>query len=501
MAIISLFGFDVSGAQSKSININAQERLNLYVEVRPDPDRTRTALYCTPGLADFVDLGSNPARGIYAVGDYLYVVQNDRLRRINNAGAISATLGTLLTSTGYVSIIDNGLQLLMVDGTYGYVYVFATGEFARLENSQNVVSSGSHSGVSTATGFPTYPSTCAFQGSYFIVSQGGDNQKFYISASYDAFDWDALDFASAEADPDNMIRVIADHGELVLFGEFTTEFWGNTGAQSFPYSAIQGSATEWGLAAKQAVAKFDNSLLFLGRNRQGQVQVVQILGHNVQRVSTHELEARIQEYPTVLDATAFSYMLDGHAMFQINFNSGNESWLYDGASSAVVGMPVWSKVQSFGLGRHRVERAVPYLGRLVGSDFTNGMLYEFDPNLQTDAGDPIVSRVRTRHYFEDDEASTVAQAWLDVETGVGTQTGQGLDPQVMFRYSKDGGHTWSDELWRSLGATGKWRTRPHWNRLGAARNWVYEWSISDPVKRAFINAGLKTNSRKKRVVT
>src|SRR5436190_18030787 len=364
MAIINLFGFDVSGAPSKSLNVSSQERLNLYMEVRLDPDRSRTVLYCTPGLSLFSDMGNAPARGLYAVGDYLYVAQNNFLYRINNAGILE-NIATLQTSSGFVSMVDNGFQLLMVDGSYGYVWVFDTEEFATLQNGSNVVSDGSHNGVSTASSFPENPSTCTFQGSFFIVSQGGASQKFYVSASYDGFDWDGLDFASAESDPDNLVRTVADHGELVQFGQFTTEFWGHNTTESFPYSVIQGSTMEWGLAAKQAVAKFDNSLMFLGRNRQGQVQVVQISGHNAQRVSNHELEAKIQDYATVADATAFSYMIDGHPMFQLNFSSGGESWLYDGASSAAVGVPVWWRMLRYGLLWHRLVCIVYYMGELL----------------------------------------------------------------------------------------------------------------------------------------
>jgi hypothetical protein len=276
---------------------------------------------------------------------------------------------------------------------------------------------------------------------------------------------------------------------------------------NFPFSLIQGSAAEWGIAARQALAKFDNSLLFLGRNRQGQTQVLQLSGHNAVRISNHELESRFEGYPTVADATAFSYMLDGHAMFQINFPSAEESWLYDGASSAVLGVPVWSQVQSAGLGRQRVERVVVYQNRLIGADSQSGKLYALSHDTYTEAGDPIIARVRTRHFFEDNQEVSIAQVWLDAETGVGIGSptaeellGDGVDPHVMFRYSKNHGHTWSAELWRRLGSAGQYLTRCYWNRLGASRDWVFEWTISAPVKVALMNAGLKTISAKKQVV-
>jgi hypothetical protein len=78
---------------------------------------------------------------------------------------------------------------------------------------------------------------------------------------------------------------------------------------------------------------------------------------------------------------------------------------------------------------------------------------------------------------------------MDIEAGVGLETGQGSDPQVMLRYSKDGGHTWSArQLWRTMGAAGAYNTRMRWLNLGNAREWVFEITISDPVTRAVIAA-------------
>jgi len=42
----------------------------------------------------------------------------------------------------------------------------------------------------------------------------------------------------------------------------------------------------------------------------------------------------------------------------------------------------------------------------------------------------------------------------------------GADPQVMLRWSDDGGHTWSNEHWRSMGQIGQTGYRTIWRRLG-----------------------------------
>ena len=66
--------------------------------------------------------------------------------------------------------------------------------------------------------------------------------------------------------------------------------------------------------------------------------------------------------------------------------------------------------------------------------------------------------------------------------------------KVMLRWSDDGGHTWSNEHWASMGAKGEYGTRVIWRRLGMTgklRDRVYEVSGTDPVKIAIMGAELK----------
>jgi hypothetical protein len=84
---------------------------------------------------------------------------------------------------------------------------------------------------------------------------------------------------------------------------------------------------------------------------------------------------------------------------------------------------------------------------------------------------------------------------LDCQSGVGLDgVTQGTDPQVMLRWSDDGGHTWSNEHWASMGRIGVTQTRVIWRRLGTTsklRDRVYEISGTDPVKIAIMGAHLR----------
>jgi hypothetical protein len=325
--------------------------------------------------------------------------------------------------------------------------------------------------------------TVTWQDSYFIVNPP-NSQRFYVSAQNDGLNWDALDFASAESNPDNIVAVSSDNSTLYLFGSVSTEFWSNTGNADFPFSRISGGAIEWGCAAVNTIVKYDNSLAFLAKNRMGQVIIARMNGYLPKRISTPELEYIINNYSAVADATAYSYMLGGHPMLQINFPTGGQSWLYDGLSDC------WSQLQSYNITRHLGEISTNYLDKIIVSDYANGNLYRMNPLSFTDNGNPIAMELISRHIAQDDNRITIDKLQLDMETGVGLANGQGSNPEIMLSISKDGGHEYGTEQWATFGKIGKYKTRAIWRRLGQARDWTFKWRITDPVKRVIFGSSI-----------
>lgn len=455
---VPLFGLGVTG---KSVNVNAQQRLNLYCEVQSDPETNTLAIYGTPGLAASANYGASPARGAYTMKEFRYYVFNDDLIRVAGDGT-NINIGTLLTSTGKVYMSDNGTQLIVVDGPNGYIWNTVTLAFAQI----------------TDMDFPG-ADTVTFMNGYFIVNKPLSAQ-FYISALYDGLSWDALEFATAESNPDDLVRVFADNGQLVLFGGISTEFWGDSGALDFPFARLGSSAIEWGLAARASLAKYDNSMIFLRKNRLGAVQICTIVGYTANPVSTPELDFVIGQYSVVSDAVGFALMKGGHAFYQINFPTENRSWMYDLQSNS------WSQVGDE-FSRHRAELQLQFNDKSYVTDFENGFVYEFSETEYTNNGEQIVKQLICRHQPTGD-FSKFSQLWLEMEAGVGLLSGQGSNPQVMMQISRDGGHTWGSEQWRPIGKMGKYRVRAIWNSLGQSRDWLFKFRITDSIKVAFVAA-------------
>jgi hypothetical protein len=110
-------------------------------------------------------------------------------------------------------------------------------------------------------------------------------------------------------------------------------------------------------------------------------------------------------------------------------------------------------------------------------------------SLLTESGDVIVQENNSFMYY--DGPSSVIGGAILVE--VGLIEAFPIDPQVMLRWSDDGGHTWSNDHWRSMGLTGAYGTRVIWRRLGMTlklRDRVYEVSGTDQTKIAIMGAEL-----------
>ena len=465
-----LFGL---GLQGKSPNVTSNHLVNAYYEFQPEKDRTRVVIYGTPGLTLFVDQGDTPWRGLHQFPktSKLYGVHRGTFYEIDNAATVTAR-GTIGTVNGRVDITDDGTRIIVVDGTEIYVYDTST--------------PATPIAAVTDPDRPIAPNTCIFQAGRILTDEDGTGQ-FKGSDSYAPTSWNALNFATAESNPDNVIRIANINGAIAPFGAYTTEFWQNVGGSGFPYAKMIGADLEYGLAARWSLARFGGTYSFLAQNREGQVIVAMLNGYQIQRISNSEFEHIINNYSSVADATGFGYMLGGHPMYQLNFPNQGKSWLDDGSTE------FWSELRYGANARHRAEIGVDFINRTIVSDYSNGKLYRLDVNSYTDNGDLIHTILKGRHIYNLKKNVSIPRLELGIEAGVGLVSGQGSDPVAGLRMSKDGGHSFGTQVFAPLGKMGEYTRRCLWRRLGIGRDIVPEVTITDPVKRVILEATLQVN--------
>lgn len=472
--IVPLVG---AGVKSKSAVVTAQRRVNVYLEPQPENDKTALAVYGVPGLTNVLDRGAITYRGAIVDGELAYLVQGDMFLEVNNAFlATDRNPASRLTTTGgRVSMASSGTVIVLVDGTNGYRYDIGTTTFTQISSNMFAL-----------------PQTVTWQDGQFVAtfSEFGTNKK-RAQISADGTTWNALDFRAVESTPGALIRAFSDHGEVHQFCDTGIEFWAYTGVLDFPFQPIRGATLPIGLAARFSLAVGPQSLYFLGRNRtKGEVQVFELIGHQARPISTPELSHEINGYATKGDATGYTITLDEHVFYILSFPAAARTWMYDSYSSTVMGIPVWSELQSGG-GRHFSDLQFSLVDRPYVTDYRSGKVHRIDAGVFTDAGEMIQREIDTRHFFQDYDAVTVDALTADFETGVGLLSGQGSNPQVMLSVSRDGGRTFGTEMWRSLGQTGKYQTRVEWNRLGSARDYVFRLRYSEPTKFALTGLGIR----------
>lgn len=460
----------------QSVNVDCQRCVNLYPEINElgtGKEREVAALVSPPGLRPLSDFSAysvaNGMRGLYAAstgelfalgGQFLFLVLPDWTYRY---------VGTLSNSVGAVSWADNGTQVVLVDDGSAYSCSLDGSSFAQITD-------------------PAFPgaSQVTFQDGYFIFSKP-DSEQFFLSG-INSLDFDALDIGSAEGSPDNLVGLISDHQNLYLFGSLSTEVWYDSGASNFPFERVQGAIIEVGCASSATIARIQGTIFWLGLDAQGRGIVYRTQGYQPVRISTYALEKILADVGDASGASAWSYQQSGHTFYCLNVPGFETTWVYD------LSTQLWHERATFKLGRFspfRVSAHAFAYGTNVVSDGLGTAIYALDPTIYTDDGDIVVRERTAPHFSQDMLRQFHSRFQLDIETGVGIDgSGQGTDPQVMLQWSDDGGHSWSNEKWQSIGPIGARLTRVIWRRLGVTRDRVYRVRIAEPVKVTLLGAEL-----------
>lgn len=298
---------------------------------------------------------------------------------------------------------------------------------------------------------------------------------------------DALSYATAETRSDNLVKVIANNGQLWLIGEKSTEIWNSTGSSDLPFARQSGAYLQAGCNAKDSIAVFGSSLAWLAQSDFGGHQIVMTRGYQITKISNHAIEMEISRYDKTSDAYAFSYQRDGHSFYVITFPTAKKTWVYDGATG------LWHERGWYNATDSNVEH-IRYATHcyfneqhLVG-DWENQKLYLLDPDAQNDDDVPII-RERTTPCVTPNGSRLIFD-----ELQVFCQVGQddNSKPQIMLDWSDDRGKTWSNdriaEISNDIGAIGEYEKRVTFRRLGQSFGRVFRVRMSDAGRLILLGA-------------
>lgn len=475
-----------------------------------------------------------------------------------NSGLTTTAVGTLLTSTGQVCIRDNGTQggqAIIVDGPYGYLYqtsgqeqvvsfsggttsgstsvttetltgltvgasitdtahlFHANTSITAIDFSASTVTlSSAASGTDAAdTLIATVPvfmritdpaflgaTRVAYIDGWWILNQPG-TALFYTNAAPYSTAFNASYFAFKDAFSDQLMTVIENKEELWLIGEETTEIWYDAGGAFFPFQRLVGTLLQSGTSAAQSVCRLsqggDDSLIWLGRNDQGENVIVRTSGFSWQVVSTPAVSNAIAQYSLTSDAIGYVYQEDTHEFYVLTFPTADRTWVYD---STLPPELAWHERLAWDpyadqWHRHRSNAFMNFAGMRVVGDYENGCLYQMTRSAYTDCGWPIRAVRRSPYIWnaQDRERVFMQQLQVDFQLGQGTSVGLGSDPQARLRISRDYGTTYGSPVTAPMGAQGNYLGRCIWRRLGFSRGAVVEIEVTDPVNRDIAGVTLR----------
>lgn len=499
-----------------SVNVDCQRCVNLIPEkIESGNGKEASTIYykSAEGLEKIAEVGDGPIRLIHMdyTGQVFVVSGTEVYTLIEIVGGVETINPNLVGNIGTNDLTPGSPQVdvtrqvkavslilpapeenwtLFTDGSWTSYYYYHNADYS--------VTGFGQTGLLIS---PPYATQVEFIDGYTAYIVPNEN-KFYIS-EWNNLTTSPLSFATSEGNPDRILSMQVLDRLLYIFNEKSIEVYSNTGNADFPFERVSGGFISTGCLAEYSTARNIEAIFWLGRDENGQGTVFAMKGLTPQRISTHAIEQAISSYANPEKAVGYCYSREGHGFYVLNF--AEASWCYDMATG------MWHERaytdEAGDLVRHRTNGVAfrstqldvtnnTYINKYFCGDYEDNRIYLLKQGHFYDDTAPLTRMRRSPHVSSGNKRVFYKRFHLDMETGVGLDGDvQGSDPQVMLRFSNDGGHTWSSEAWASagkkIGGIGDFKKRVIWNRLGSAYDRVFEVKVSDPVDVTIIGADLE----------
>ena len=479
----------VVGPSSKARSAAQQSgrTVNLYPEVNDRDAKAPIALHHTPGSFRAIDLAAlagalPPIRGLHVMADRMFVVCAEKLYEIY-PDTSARYLAALPTFAGRVGMSDNAGMIIVGDGTGFYIYNFNTGTFNPVLNN----------GVAPILGYVSR----LINGQTLYFER--DSSRYFFSDIDNPVTVSGLSFFSAEGNSDKTIAAFVTGLQIVIMGSASTEWHWNSGDATTPFERIGGAFTEHGCVGRNACCVFDNTVIMVGHNSEGNGIVWRIggAGSAPVRVSTHAVEKAIEKVlfafnDVTEDVTMWAYQDAGHSFAVLNLPAvpatinnlaqPSQTWVYDSTTG------MWHERGWLNPATGQLERIIGDFHVLWRGQHWTGAksaahVYRQSLDYYRDNNDPLLKMRETSGPLTAAGRRFKVQAVIiELETGVGRDGGvQGSDPKMMMQY-RWGTGAWSEEVWRPIGKIGEGRTTVRFGPCGVGTDFTVRLAISDPVR-------------------
>ena len=469
--------------ESDSLPISAQQCSNWYVN-NPQTEGAWSDgnLFGTAGLEQIATSGtaSNANRGSHVKNGVPYFLNGEVLYRLDRTIDAQLIETFVLTNVGSIpgtdraSFADNGTQLIIIVNGVGWIMDEAASPTITLITDAGFTANGT-------------PKQVVFIDSFFLVTT--DSKKFIRSDANDGLNWSALNFFTAEADPDDIVAPIVFKNQTFIAGSETIEIFQDVAGT---FQRISGAVINKGVFAPFGIVNTSDNFMFVGGGVNESPAVWAVQGSNAQKVSTTAIDAALRKYSQADIQNCFAWSYAQSGAYFVGFTFPEATFVFDTITSK------WHQresqiVDARGLAltaRWRMNSLITAYNRVICADSIDGRIGDLSLDHYAEYNNEIIRTFSSQPFHNQDKSFSVSKLELTMESGVGL-SGE-AEPVIRLSVSNDGGKTFNNEISRGFGKIGEYWRRSIWRRLGRfARTAVFKFELSERVKPVIIKLDAK----------
>jgi hypothetical protein len=436
--------------------LNQKRLVNYYAEAEPQDSRTAAALIPTAGLVQFENFvcGAGPVTVLNTDRPgILYAVSGSHFYRATNPFGTTSLVVEDLGNIGAPSPSDYNFNLMVTVavGVNSAVVCVPPKAFTCTDTGPLNQITGTFPGATSVT----------YIDGYYVFTGASYDAKFFISYLLDPTQFNALDFAFADAVPNVIRRVVTLRDELWIIGDKAIEVWYDSGDADFPFRRRSGGLISIGCDSIRTVAIADNSLFWVG----DEGHVFRSTGYRAERISTFAVEEGLRAAGTNSVVCGFTFSLNGHTFYCVTYFT--RTWCYDLSTKS------WHDRSSGGVDSAWFVlcagdfRFTPMFGTSA-----SGRVLTPDPGVATEDGAPMSRLVQLPPLWADTRRGFCARLEIEADVGVALSA-----PTVLLQWSDDGGYTWTTGRTLSINQAANYRQRLVATRLGSFRQRMFRLSL------------------------
>lgn len=471
---VEFVGFSAQDGDNKAANTS--RLVNCY-RTRANGSETQWSLQSVLGRLTYEILDAVFIRAFDYINGQFYVITGGTaygLSEVNSTYTnLTAADGTIITDNDDNPIFVAGSEVPVLTD-YGSVTDSAETSIAGNNGDLAIAAGGTYyvitgGAVTTpATGNFSSIGSVDYLAGYTIYTQK-DGRKWGWSDVLDATSLPALNFATAEANDDDCLRVFAIRGNAWLFKERSIEIWyptGQSGADAF--LRLSGGVISTGLRSYNLITRITDGVFFIGDDDTAYLAT----GNGLTPVSTNTSAV---SYSIVYEnpRECFYYEDEDHKFCVITFED-RPAWVFDMVTQE------WHERDesdtTYWTATHSTQGAYGWYSAHTGGEIA------LMSRVNRDSYKPLTRRAVSKVLYLEGKRFRIPL--FELFGSVGTSD-LDRDAQCWIRTSRDRGQTWGQEKWRSVGALGEYDKRMVWRSLGQFRQANVELGWSDPAEISF----------------